>query len=154
VLGIGVGVPGVIDPKRQIALHYPHIQGWENIPLGQRLAKRFKVDVFLENNIRSMALAELWFGQGRGLDSFVCLGIRTGIAAVLVVQRDVLHGRNNLSGEIGYCLCPVAPVQRSGERAGQIAWACDQLRPLEETASVPAILKTVGAALKSGRQSA
>lgn len=153
VLGIGVGVPGVIDPKRQIALHYPHIQGWENILLGQRLAKRFKVDVFLENNIRSMALAELWFGQGRGLDNFVCLGIRTGIAAGIVVQRDVLHGRNNLAGEIGDCLCPVAPLQPSGGRAGRIAWTCDQLRPLEEIASVPAILNSVRAALKNGRRS-
>src|SRR5438445_1944805 len=111
VLGIGVGVPGTIDPQQQIALHYPHIKGWDNIALGERLAKRFKVEVFLENNIRSMALAELWFGQGRGLDDIVCLGIRTGISAGIVVRRHVLHGKNNLAGEIGEWLCPVAPVK-------------------------------------------
>ena len=148
VLGIGVGVPGIIDPKNQVALHYPHIKGWHNIALGERLAKRFKVDVFLENNIRSMALAELWFGQGRGLDDFVCLGIRTGIAAGIVVRRRLLHGKNNLAGEIGGWLCPVAPAGRSAQ-AGRNAWVCEQLLPLEEIASVPAILEAVTAAVKS-----
>jgi glucokinase len=150
VLGIGVGVPGIIDPKNQVALHYPHIRGWENIALGERLTRRFKVDVFLENNIRSMALAELWFGQGRGLDDFVCLGIRTGIAAGIVVRRRVLHGKNNLAGEIGDWLCPVAPLERTA-RAGRNAWICEKLMPLEEIASVPAILDKVAAAAKSSR---
>src|SRR5215475_5284719 len=34
VLGIGIGVPGVIDPKNQVALAYSHIKRWKNIPLG------------------------------------------------------------------------------------------------------------------------
>jgi N-acetylglucosamine repressor len=146
VLGIGVGVPGIIDPKTQTALRYLHIAGWENIPLGERLAKRFKVPVYLENNIRSMALAELWFGQGRDLDNFVCLGIRTGIAAGIVVRRRVLHGKNNLAGEIGEWLCPTAPIERNGKTSPH-AWSCAKLRPLEEIASVPALLDAVRAAL-------
>ncbi len=137
VLGIGVGVPGTIDPATQVALHYAHIKGWDRIPLGERLAKRFKVEVFLENNIRSMALAELWFGRARGLDDFVTLGIRTGIAAGIVVRRRVLHGKNNLAGEIGEWLCPTGPMEKSNRNKG---WECGRLKPLEEIASVPAVL--------------
>jgi N-acetylglucosamine repressor len=142
VLGIGIGVPGIIDPETQTALHYPYIKGWENIPLGQRLRDRFKVPVHLENNIRSMALAETWFGQARDLNNFVCLGIRTGIAAGIVVRRHVLHGKNNLAGEIGDWLCPTAPMQRVNRPEGN-AWACGELRPLEEIASAPALLRDV-----------
>jgi glucokinase len=137
VLGIGIGVPGTIDPETHVALHYAHIKGWDRIPLGDRLAKRFKVGVFLENNIRSMALAELWFGRARGLDDFVCIGIRTGIAAGIVVRRRVLHGKNNLAGEIGEWLCPTAPIEKSPRNKG---WGSGRLKPLEEIASVPAIL--------------
>jgi predicted NBD/HSP70 family sugar kinase len=147
VLGIGVGVPGAIDPKNQIALAYAHIKGWKNIPLGERLTKKFKVDVFLENNIRSMALAEMWFGQARGLENFVCLGIRTGIAAGIVVRRRVLHGKNNLAGEVGDWLCPVAPIERKMNGAAN-NWSCAGLESLEEIASVPAILKAVNEASK------
>jgi predicted NBD/HSP70 family sugar kinase len=147
VLGIGIGVPGSIDPKNQIALAYAHINGWKNIPLGERLTKKFKVDVFLENNIRSMALAEMWFGQARGLENFVCLGIRTGIAAGIVVRGRVLHGKNNLAGEVGDWLCPVGPIERKSNGL-QNNWSCAGLQALEDIASVPAILKAVEEACK------
>ena len=149
VLGIGVGVPGTIDPETHVALHYAHIKGWDRIPLGERLAKRFKVEVFLENNIRSMALAELWFGRARSLDDFVTIGIRTGIAAGIIVRRRVLHGKMNLAGEIGEWLCPTAPIEKSPRNKG---WESGRLKPLEEIASVPAILAAVRAA--SGRNGA
>jgi glucokinase len=147
VLGIGIGVPGAIDPRAQVALAYAHIKGWKNIPLGERLAKKFKVDVFLENNIRSMALAEMWFGQARGLENFVCLGIRTGIAAGIVIRRGVLHGKNNLAGEVGNWLCPVAPIERKINGAAN-NWSCAGLQSLEEIASVPAIVSAVNQASK------
>jgi N-acetylglucosamine repressor len=147
VLGIGVGVPGTIDPKNQIALAYAHIKGWRNIPLGERLAKKFKVDVFLENNIRSMALAEMWFGQARGLENFVCLGIRTGIGAGIVVRGRVLHGKSNLAGEVGDWLCPVAPISRNPNES-QNRWSCAGLQSLEQIASVPAILNAIAEGCK------
>ena len=68
LLGVGVGVPGPVDVERGIAVHYRHIQGWENVPLVQRLRARFKVPIYLENNIRAMALADRWFGRARQLD--------------------------------------------------------------------------------------
>jgi predicted NBD/HSP70 family sugar kinase len=106
VLGIGVGVPGAIDPIHGIARQYKHIRGWNNIPLVAKLTERFGVPVFLENNIRSMALAELWFGQGRGLQDFICLGMRSGIGAGIVIGGHIYHGSNNLAGEIGDWPCP------------------------------------------------
>lgn len=151
VLGIGVGVPGTIDAQNQIALHYDHIAGWKNIPLGSRLAKRFNVDVYMENNIRSMALAELWFGLGRGLENFICLGIRTGISAGIITQGRLLHSRNNSAGEIRGWLCPVAPIEQADfASGGRPVWSCGGLQPLEQIASMPAILKAVNAALKQG----
>ena len=105
VLAIGVGVPGVIDPVHGVARQYKHIRGWSHIPLARRLSQRFGVPVFLENNIRSMALAELWFGQGRGLEDFICLGMRSGIGAGIIVDGHVYHGSNNLAGEIGDWPC-------------------------------------------------
>jgi N-acetylglucosamine repressor len=114
VLGIGAGVPGVIDPTRGIALNYKHIKGWENVPLVSRLAARFGAPVFLENNVRTMALAELWFGQGRGLRNFICLGVRSGVGAGIVIDRQLYHGADNRAGEIGDWPCVLA----SGNGAG------------------------------------
>jgi predicted NBD/HSP70 family sugar kinase len=149
LLGIGIGVPGPVDPSNQIALHYKHIPGWDNIPLAERLRERFKVNVFLENNIRSMALAELWFGH-HGLKNFICFGIRTGIGAGIIAEGHLLRGDQNLAGEIRGWLCPVAPFEfLSSLKGAQKTWRCEVLRPLEEIASVPAIIKAVSTAART-----
>lgn len=105
VLAIGVGVPGSIDNERGIALSYRHIKGWNNVPLAQQLSQRFGVPVFLENNIRSMALAELWFGHGRGEQNFICVGVRSGIGAGIVVDGHLYRGSGNVAGEIADWPC-------------------------------------------------
>jgi predicted NBD/HSP70 family sugar kinase len=144
VLAIGVGVPGTIDPQNKVALQYEYIKGWKNVPLVQRLKDRFKVEVFLENNIRSMALAELWFGHGRGLRNFVCLGIRTGISVGIISGGRLQCGQKNVAGEMGEWLCPVGLVEHPHGGRERI-WRCEELRPLEQLASVPVIVKSIRA---------
>ena len=74
LLAIGVGVPGLVDSRNGTALYYEYIPRWQNVPLAATLGKKFGVPVFLENTIRTMALAELWFGQGLGTRDFFCIG--------------------------------------------------------------------------------
>ena len=107
ILGIGIGVPGSVDHARGIALHYRHIAGWDNIPLADRLHDRFHAPVFLENNIRSMALAELWFGEGRGAQNFICIGVRSGIGAGIIINGHLYRGTHNVAGEIADWPCIV-----------------------------------------------
>lgn len=63
LLAIVLGVPGLIDPARGLGLSYKYLRGWREVPLVAPLARRFRVPVYLENNVRSMALAEMWFGH-------------------------------------------------------------------------------------------
>lgn len=149
VLGIGVGVPGTIDPSGKVALFYDFIPGWSNVPLAERLSERFGVPVFLENNIRSMALAELWFGTAQGLRDFVCVGIRSGIAAGVVVGGHLLHGAQHRAGEIGHWICPVPPELADGPAAGHgDSWSFEAGARLEQVASLSAIV----AAAQRGRE--
>ncbi len=153
VLGIGVGVPGTIDPVQNVAVHYDFIQGWNDVPLGARLSERFGVPVFLENNIRSMALAELWFGAGRGLRSFVCVGIRSGIAAGVVVGGHLLHGARHRAGEIGQWVCPVPAELADGQAGdGDDRWRWQAGTRLEQVASLSAILAAAQRGLQRGQR--
>jgi N-acetylglucosamine repressor len=132
LLGIGVGVPGIIDTERGVASSYEFVSGWENVPVGQRLKETFNVPISVENNIRSMAMAELWLGQGRGLRNFVCLGIRTGIGVGIVINHELYAGSNGGAGEIGSWPNPVS--------VGPSA------QTLEEAASLRAILEAASSA--------
>jgi len=100
-LAIGVGVPGLVDSDKGVAVHYKYIANWKNVPLAARLAKKYRVPVFLENCVRSMALAELWYGQGLGLTDFVCVGARSGIGAGMVLGGQLYCGAFHDAGEFG-----------------------------------------------------
>jgi N-acetylglucosamine repressor len=133
VLGIGLGVPGPIDADRGVSLRYDFIRDWQNVAVGPRMAARFRVPVFVENNLRSMALGELWCGCGQGLRHLVCLGIRSGIGAGIIVDGKLLGGAHNLAGEIGRWSYPGAD---GCER--------DSVRTIEDVASLTALLTAAG----------
>lgn len=128
LLGIGVGVPGVINFEKGLASEYPFVPGWQNVPIVNHLTKHFEVPVSLENNIRSMAMAELWLGKGMNLRNFVCLGVRTGIGIGIVINGELFRGSHGGAGEIGNW-----PAYTSDNRN-----VC--AHSLESTVSLPAIL--------------
>jgi N-acetylglucosamine repressor len=111
LLAIGVGVPGLVDAANGVALQYKHIEGWRDVALTKPLSEKFGVPVYLENCVRSMALAEMWFGQGRGEQNFLCIGIRTGIGAGIVAGGQLQRGDAYHAGEIGRWRFPWPAVE-------------------------------------------
>ncbi len=156
VLGIGVAVPGTIDSQRGVAVHYAYIRGWKNVPLVERLSQRFRVPIQLENNIRAMALAEQWFGEAQGVDHFVCLGIRSGIGAGIVINGQLHRGQDDLAGEIGGWPCEAGCGScESFEPQGRTPSATrvrrqGEFATLEEVASVRSILNQLTVAVRAG----
>jgi predicted NBD/HSP70 family sugar kinase len=101
LLGIGLGAPGVVDPKRGIGVYYTFVHDWREIPVQAELNKRFKVPVTLENNLRAIALAERWFGGAKELSDYLILGPRSGFGIAIVSDGKVLGGARNAAGEVG-----------------------------------------------------
>lgn len=124
ILGIGLAVPGIVAPDRGVAVHHSLIRDWNDLPLGKHISEKFKARVWLENNVRAMAVAERWSGQGRDCDHFVCLGVRSGIAAGVIMDGELYRGPGNLAGEIGHWR--ISPSQS---------------RTLADVASIKAVLK-------------
>ncbi|MBP8257410.1 MAG: ROK family transcriptional regulator [Opitutaceae bacterium] len=152
LLAIGAGVPGLVDCKSGVAVHYEYIAQWKNIPLAQRLKKKFGVQVFIENTIRTMALAELWFGQGLGVKNFHCIGIRSGIAVGMIQDGQLYCGANRAAGELGRWRYPHLSPKVAGWFKGG-AGANSSFGPeLQEIASVRAIQRALDQAISDGQQ--
>lgn len=132
LLGVGVAVPGTVDDRRGVAVHYEYIRNWRQVPLVERLTEQFEAPIYLENNIRAMALAERWFGNAAAVEDFVCVGVRSGIGAGVVLNGQLYRGTSNLAGEIG-----------GWQRATGAS-------TLEEQASVRAILQRVASRIAGG----
>lgn len=101
LLGIGIGVPGIVDPVGGIAHDYALITGWKNVPLARLLHQRHHVPVTLDNNLRAIALAERWFGGAGELSDYVILGPRSGFGIALVIGGRIVTGVQHAAGEIG-----------------------------------------------------
>jgi N-acetylglucosamine repressor len=141
LLGVGLGVPGRVDSEKGLASDYSFIPDWNEVPIAQRLFQKFGVPVHLENNIRSMALAELWFGQGIGLRNFICVGARTGVGVGAVANGQLLQGAHGAAGSIGKWPIPSALYAERG---------ADVADTLESAVSLKAILEAC--AVETGRK--
>ena len=56
----------------------------------------------MDNNIRVLTLAEWMSGAAQHLDSFVCLAVRSGVGAGIVLDGKLFGGSHGFAGEPGY----------------------------------------------------
>ncbi|MCK5580158.1 MAG: ROK family protein [Candidatus Omnitrophica bacterium] len=101
-LGIGIGLPGLIDPQKGVVKFLPNIPGWRNVPLKAILQKQLKVPVFLENDVNMITLGEWKFGAGQGFKNIICITLGTGVGAGLILDDALYRGEGYVAGEIGH----------------------------------------------------
>jgi predicted NBD/HSP70 family sugar kinase len=67
-----------------------------------RYATKLGVPVLLDNDANLGALAEHWWGAGRGVDDLVYLEISTGVGSGHIIGGKVYRGANGVAGELGH----------------------------------------------------
>ena len=65
VQGIGVGLPGQIDFKKNVLLYAPNLGVLNGLNIKKDVGAKFKIPVRIENDSRCFALAEALFGGAR-----------------------------------------------------------------------------------------
>ncbi|HXG04159.1 MAG TPA: ROK family protein, partial [Candidatus Binatia bacterium] len=110
VLGIGVGVPAIVDAVAgrigDEAHHVPELAGQ---PLAAELQARYGLPAWVDNDVNALALAEWMFGAGRGARSLVVLAPGTGFGAGVILEGRLVRGASGFAGELGH-----APVKFDG----------------------------------------
>lgn len=102
IIGIGVGLPGLIDPVKGVVRFLPNIPGWHNVRLGALLKTKTGLPVYIDNDVKMITLAEARFGAGRGVKNMVCLTLGTGVGAGLILDGRLYRGQANAAGELGH----------------------------------------------------
>jgi len=101
VAGIGIGSPGNIDAASGAVLYSPNF-GWQDVPLGETLRKKFGVPVYVANDARCATLGEHTFGAGKQTKDFVLLTLGTGIGGGIIARGALLLGNRWGAGEVGH----------------------------------------------------
>jgi len=106
LLGIGIGAPGIVDRKKGVARFFSFVKQWKDVPLVDVLMQRYRVPATLENNLRVIALAERWFGEGRDLTDYVVFGPRSGFGMSIMHNGELMRGVHEVAGEVGLWTWP------------------------------------------------
>jgi glucokinase len=100
-IGIGIGAPGPLDREKGIIVTAPNL-GWTNFPLVDRIEKRLKLPVVLDNDANCATVGEWWLGAARNARDVVGITIGTGIGGGLIIDGKLFHGASDVAGEIGH----------------------------------------------------
>jgi len=142
ILGIGIGMPGLLDSQNGIVQFSPDF-GWENIDLLGPIKAYFNMTIIIDNVTRAMAMGEKWFGMGHGIDNFMCINLGYGIGAAIVINGEVYSGFSGSSGEFGHMT-----LEKNGPLCDCGNYGC-----LEALSSANAISKKARFYLEKGEES-
>ncbi|WP_244367341.1 ROK family transcriptional regulator [Micromonospora echinofusca] len=101
LLGVGVSAPGQVDQVGGTSVFAPNWD-WHDVPLRDMLADSVDAPLFLDNPLKSLAIAEMWAHPERRGQDFVVLNLGTGVGAGIAIGGRVVRGRMNSAGEWGH----------------------------------------------------
>ncbi|MEV6647590.1 ROK family protein [Amycolatopsis sp. NPDC051371] len=105
VCGVGISVPGPVEPGRGRVTQPPIMPGWDGYPIDAHLEARFEAPVLVDNDANLMALGE---HRARHPDTTALVVVKasTGIGAGLVIGGEVYRGIDGGAGDIGHVRLP------------------------------------------------
>jgi glucokinase len=135
LLGVGFAIPGILHMKKGIVVQSPNFPDWKRFAVHEKLKKKIKYPVFIDNDANAAAIGEKMFGACKPYDHFVYVSLGTGIGGALFVNGDIYHGSLGMAGEIGHITVnPQGLPEATGNRGSVdlYASASGLLRMIEE----------------------
>ena len=99
---IGISCGGPLDSTKGVIMSPPNLPGWDNVPVCDIFSSRFSIPTVLENDANACALAEFYWGAGKGSQNMVFLTFGTGLGAGIIINGKLYSGSNGNAGEVGH----------------------------------------------------
>jgi glucokinase-like ROK family protein len=141
-LGIGLGVPGLVDFGEGCLVFAPNL-GWRDVPLREIWGRRFDLPVYVENEANAAALGEYYFGVARDVQSLIYLSAGIGLGGGIIINGRLFRGSCGCAGEVGHMT-----IEPGGQLCG-----CGKRGCWETVVGPRAIVRRVREALEGGGES-
>lgn len=138
-LGIGLGVPGLVDLQHGELMFAPNLN-WSNIPVSKLWSDRFSLPVFVDNEAKAAALGEYYFGAARGEHNFIFLTGGVGLGAGIMIDGKLFRGSHGYASEVGHMI-----MEPKGELCG-----CGKQGCWETQVSPRAVIRRFQESLRQG----
>lgn len=123
VRGVGLGVPGQIEPGTLKVKFAPNLD-WKDVDLNTHLPKSWTWPTSMENDVRIGTFGEWKYGAAQGARHVLGIFAGTGVGGALILDGKLYHGFNYNAGEIGHIILH----WRKGQSLEQIAGRRNMMR--------------------------
>ncbi len=138
ITGIGIGMPGFINPIRGI--NYTYLDAG-NKSLTQYISDETGLPTYIDNDSSLIALAEQKFGIAKSQKEVMVINLGWGIGLGMIVNGEIFRGRNGFAGEFSHI-----PLSEDGALC-----ACGKRGCLEAEASMLVVSKRAIEGIGQGR---
>ncbi|PAE26171.1 ROK family transcriptional regulator [Bacillus sp. 7894-2] len=106
VIGIGIGVPGIVNKEGSNILLAPNL-GWTDINLKDEIETEFHLPVIIDNEANAGAYGEKRFGAGKNFENLIYVSAGIGIGVGFILQNSLYRGAEGFSGEMGHMVIDI-----------------------------------------------
>jgi predicted NBD/HSP70 family sugar kinase len=101
VAGIGMSLPGTVDPERRVSLDSPVMRGWDGVELAPYLSGVGDASLYLTNDTSALARSEL-FGQEVPASDVLVVKASTGLGLGVIADGRLVNEHRGVTGELGH----------------------------------------------------
>ncbi|GAB3855396.1 ROK family transcriptional regulator [Nocardioides maradonensis] len=101
VLGVGVSLPGTVDPVHGQSVDTPVMAGWDGVALAPYLAKVAAGPLLLANDADTLARSE-FLGHAATYDDLLVVKASTGLGLGILAGGRIIEGSRGGAGDIGH----------------------------------------------------
>ncbi len=142
VVGLGMGVPGMIDSKAGNVIFSNNLC-WTDFRVGEKVASLTGLQVKIANDANVATLGEVKFGAAKAYNDVVMLTLGTGVGGGIVVDGKLIEGNQGAGAELGHSV-----IEMNGEQC-----TCGRKGCLEAYASATAIIRDTKRAMEAHKDS-
>ena len=130
IIGVGLGVPGILDKAKGIVKSSPNMPLWLNFNIVDFVKERVHLPVRIVNDASSAALGEARFGSGKDYQNIIMITLGTGVGGGIIINRQLYDGLGGTGAQLGHGL-----VRYNGRQC-----SCGRKGCLEAYASATALI--------------
>jgi len=102
ILGVGIGMPGLIDIKNGVNSAYLNPETGSSIIKSVKEALGKNIPVFIENDSKLVALSELKWGNAKGQQNGLVINIGYSLGLGIIIGGKIFKGHEGFAGEFGH----------------------------------------------------
>ena len=103
VKAIGIGLPGIQDPRTGIVPFCTNLY-WHEVPVIEWMQETIQKPIYIGNDATVAGLAESVAGVSAGIENSVFLTLGTGVGGGIVLGGKVYSGTNGVGSELGHMI--------------------------------------------------